>query len=336
MASSLELKYFVNRNQCPSCLSKNTESVFIKKFTQDPIKKYLEEFYNSQGFIELEYLEEADYELMECQDCTLVYQRYIPNDFLMTKLYNEWISPEVIQSEIEKKHSLKFYFFLSKQIYKICKTMNKNPSDLRVLDFGMGWGSWCKMASAFGIEAFGVEISEDRIQYAKKFGIENLYIEALEKNSFDFINTEQVFEHIPNPNEILKILSNSLKPGGLLKISVPDGNLVKEKLSIMNWDAPKNHPDSLNIVAPLEHINCYTTKSIVDLAEMNGLKWYFLPKYPMIAEVDGLPSLKNNIKTAFQIPKQLIEPIWQKSRSLLGKTYIEKPRGTNLYFRKEF
>lgn len=335
MVNSLEMKYFVSRNQCPSCLSNNSQSVYRKKFNEDPIKKYLEEFYNSQGFIELEYLEETFYELMECNDCTLVYQKYIPNNFLMTKLYNEWISPEVIQNEVEKNHSLSFYFSLSKQIHKICKTLDKKPSELRVLDFGMGWGRWCKMASAFGIETFGVEISDERIQHAKKYGIQSLSLDALEKNSFDFINTDQVFEHIPNPNEVLQILESSLKPGGLLKISVPDGNLVKEKLRIMNWDAPKNHPDSLNIVAPLEHINCFTTKSIIDLAELNGLKWYFLPFYPLIDEVAGLPSLKNNIITAFQIPKQLIGPFWKKGRELLGRVYVEKPRGTNLYFQKE-
>lgn len=336
MVNSLELKYFVSRNQCPSCLSKNIQSIYRKKFTQDPIKEYLEDFYNSQGFIELEYLEDVDYELMECKDCTLVYQKYIPNDFLMTKLYNEWISPEVIESEIERNHSLAFYKSLSSQIYKICKTLNKKPSEMKVLDFGMGWGSWCKMASAFGIEAFGVEISEERINYAKKYGIPNLSLDTLDENSFDFINTEQVFEHIPFPNEVLQRLVKALKPGGILKISVPDGNHVKAKLKIMNWAAPKNNPESLNIIAPLEHINCFTTKSIVDLAKLNGLKWFFLPFYPLIVEIAEPPSLKNNIKTVFHIPKQFIAPVWQKGKAILGKTYIEKPRGTNLYFKKEF
>lgn len=63
--------------------------------------------------------------------------------------------------------------------------------------------------------------------------------EEIPQHQFDFINTEQVFEHIPKPLETLRYLKKALKTNGVLKISVPTANDIEQRLEIMDWKIPK-------------------------------------------------------------------------------------------------
>ncbi len=40
-------------------------------------------------------LKGSSYILNECFECGLTYQKQIPNDLLMKKIYNEWIIPKL-------------------------------------------------------------------------------------------------------------------------------------------------------------------------------------------------------------------------------------------------
>jgi transcription elongation factor Elf1 len=84
-------KYFVRRSRCPACQSSEYNELVRAVLTQPPCGDYLLSFYGAQGGVELEYLDEQDYALAECLDCGLVYQQEIPGEFLMHKLYEEWI-----------------------------------------------------------------------------------------------------------------------------------------------------------------------------------------------------------------------------------------------------
>jgi 2-polyprenyl-3-methyl-5-hydroxy-6-metoxy-1,4-benzoquinol methylase len=214
--------------------------------------------------------------LQECKKCNLIFQEYIPDDFVMDKLYNEWIDPKIVLPE-QRKHNLQYYKKLSTEVSNIIDYFNTTPNNLSFLDFGMGWAQWCLMVKAFGAEAMGIELSQDRIKNAKENAIKVLSWDDIRNYKLDFINTEQVFEHIPKPLDTLKYLSSSLKPNGLIKISVPNGNVATRNLKIMDWKAPKNSRNSLNFVAPLEHINSFRTKTIKTMAELCGLQHVSVP-----------------------------------------------------------
>jgi 2-polyprenyl-3-methyl-5-hydroxy-6-metoxy-1,4-benzoquinol methylase len=77
------------------------------------------------------------------------------------------------------------------------------------------------MAKAYGCNSFGFEVSKQKREFARKNGI--TAIDQLAGKSFDFINTEQVLEHVLYPQDTVKMLCESLKPGRILKISVPNG-----------------------------------------------------------------------------------------------------------------
>jgi SAM-dependent methyltransferase len=93
----------------------------------------------------------------------------------------------------------------------------------------------------------------------------------LPAEGFDFINTEQVFEHLPSPGDDLRRLVQALRPNGVLKIGVPYDPQLRRKLDCPDWIAAKNSPASLNAVAPIEHLNHFEPASLDALCSQAGL-----------------------------------------------------------------
>lgn len=263
--------YFEERRRCPGCHSESYKQIYESSYSEPPIRDYLIDFYNPQGGVEFEYLEGEKYTLVECVSCGMIFQKSIPGSELMKKLYEVWINPEIAKRDENRSQNIDFYSDYTLEFFQILSYFKKNPDEIQVFDFGMGWSKWLFMARAFGCIPYGSELSTERIGYAKTHGINVLNWDQIPDYSFDFINTEQVFEHIPEPLETLIHLKQSLKPGGLLKVSVPYSGDIDERLKIMNWYAKKGTKESLNAVAPLEHINCFRRDSILAMGKIAGL-----------------------------------------------------------------
>ncbi len=183
----------------------------------------------------------------------------------MEKLYSLWISPE--RSLNKRKHAdITLYSTYAREVENISFLLNKKPAEIDVLDFGMGWGYWCLMAKAFGYNVMGLEASKERIDFARGTGIDTIGWSDIPADEFDFINTHQVFEHIPDPLGTLKLLVTGLRKGGFIKIAVPNGRKVEQELGNPKWKASKN------AIAPLEHINCFTHKTLLKLGELANLE----------------------------------------------------------------
>ena len=263
--------YFVERDCCPVCRSKKRETLYSCGFLESPVNDYLDAFYDPQGGVEFEYLDGGRYVLMECSECDLIYQWQILNPLLMGKLYEEWIDPQRAFDLYSQKQNVDYYSKYALEILLTIAYLGKMPARLKFLDFGMGWGYWCRTAQGLGCNALGMDISAARIAHSQSQGIKAITWDELHDHQFDFINTEQVFEHISQPLETLNILKEALAPGGLIKISVPNGNDIKRSLEILDWTAPKGTKNSLNAVSPLEHINCFQHQTIIRLAANAGL-----------------------------------------------------------------
>ena len=266
-------KYFNIRNVCPVCFSDESTELVKVPYSQKLIKSYLEWYYHHFDY---SMLEGANYILDQCGLCGLIYQREVPCSFFMEKIYEEWIDPH--QSfELTLKYELKYYKKLNKHIQLMIAYMGGIPSRLNVLDFGLGWGLWAKMAMGYGLNVYGVELSQSRINHARKLGVNIVTYEDIPGMQFDFINTTQVFEHLAEPTIVLKYITQGLKKNGIIRISVPSGRRINEKLKKEDWTQIKWHlkgkddVNSLNSVAPLEHINCFTPQSLIAMSDKAGL-----------------------------------------------------------------
>ncbi len=105
-------------------------------------------------------------------------------------------------------------------------------NDLKVMDYGCGDGRYfsffCQYFKKDNI--YGIEVSMKRVQRCKEIGFNNaIFLKALDKlpftdNFFDFINFDQVIEHIPfsQINFYLEELMRVLKPGGKVILITPN------------------------------------------------------------------------------------------------------------------
>lgn len=119
-----------------------------------------------------------------------------------------------------------------------------------------------------GCTACGMELSETRREYARERGISLVEWNDFPNNRFNFINTEQVFEHLVEPLDTLMKLKVALCVKGIIRIGVPSSGGIRRRLELMDWRAEKG---SLNPVAPLERVNCFCRRSILAMSRCAGL-----------------------------------------------------------------
>ena len=300
----LENSIFIYRSSCELCRSDRKKILLSKELTDHAVWDFLEPYY--EGRINKSHLAGGKYEIAKCCQCGFIWQVYILNGEWMEKLYTFWISSE--HSLKKKKYAdISLFSGYAREVEIIAFLLSTRvPSEINVLDFGMGWGYWCLMAKAFGYNTWGFELSKERIEFARKNGIEVIEnFSDIGVKRFDFINAEQVFEHIPNPLETLKLLVHSLRNKGIMRIAVPNGRGIEKELSNPGWKASKNG------IHPLEHINCFTHRTIIKFGEAAGLE---VMKQPFLS--GHRHDFKSYIK------------------GVIGK-YYRQFFGTSLYFKKQ-
>jgi 2-polyprenyl-3-methyl-5-hydroxy-6-metoxy-1,4-benzoquinol methylase len=282
---------FVTRETCPGCDAGGGTTLLDLPFCEPPLRDYLCAFYEPQGHVEFAALAGARYVLVECGACGMIYQRHIGNDELLVQLYDRWIDPTKAFALHDGVLPPAHFIELGRQIGNVLDYFGRNPREVTCLDFGMGWGHWCRVARGFGCQVMGTELSAARVAFAQREGLCVITSEQLAQHRFDLINTEQIFEHLPNPYPTLQWLTRSLKADGLIRISVPDGADIKRRLRHGDWLAPKGSRHSLNAIAPLEHINCFNHQVICRLARRAGLHLQRIPERFATSLVDALKGL---------------------------------------------
>lgn len=191
---------------------------------------------------------------------------------------------------IPDKRRSKDYRGLAEQILLIRTYFRRR--NITALDFGMGQGEWCRLAAAFGLETYGLEYSEEKSSWRLDGGYGVITPRELSEHRFDFINTEQVFEHLNDPLDTLKRLVQSLNQGGVIRINVPNGFGIEQKLqSKESWTAAKGAKHALSAVRPLRHVNCFTGKSLTAMAAQAGLQRVDRSLRQMLSSAIGLQSV---------------------------------------------
>ena len=259
---------FQQRAGCPLCESINNSPLCEIPYHDQRLATFLEHFY--QGRVPLESLASGDYRIIACTDCDFIYQDPILNEDGMQALYRNWVDHA---RSLQKKQTAKsrLYSQYAGQIHTLSRMFDKRPDQIRVLDFGMGWGYWSRMAQAHGLNVVGYELSAQRVEHARKMGITVIDDLNAVEGDFDFIYANQVFEHLSSPVQTMQALCQRLKPTGFVYIRVPDGRGVTSDLARRGWA-----PD-LDAIHPLEHINCFTRKTLIELGARAGLKPFSPP-----------------------------------------------------------
>ena len=298
--------------QCPVCGSKRHAVLHSWPYTKSDFKTWLEKYYSVSPGFDFAYMEGAEYCLLECNDCKLIFQRDIPDETLSRKIYSEWPDAAMDVERHKKSDGLDYYVSYAHAIMRIIRITDMPPGVLRFLDFGMGRGVWARMVAGFGCESWGMELTAEMAENLKSADIKILSIEDNPDIRFDLINVDQVLEHVSNPTNILKKLAALLKPNGMMRIAVPDGGDIKKRLLIMDWSAPRWTSRSLGAVHPLEHINCFNRVALLKAAGLAGLDEIPDAKRSSFPAIIATPPLPGKVSAAKYLLRLRAVAHWAK------------------------
>lgn len=197
----------------------------------------------------------------------------------------------------------------------LIRLLFRNKGRPRVLDFGMGGGEWALLAKAFGAEVWGTDIDPRSQIAANSFGIQFSNPVDLPDNFFDFINGDQVFEHLVDPLKWISCLVRKLVPGGHLKLSTPHDNRIENKfrrLAEGEYTEVKHFSEDFRALIPLHHINLFSRTSLIALARRAGLVHYQIPLPLSYAAIVGFHSLRQLNRNAYNpLKRHLARKTWQ-------------------------
>lgn len=286
----------MKRLKCPICNLSPINQIANIPYNSDLIREYLDWKYE----VVPDELFDLTYIVNKCS-CGMLWQEEVLEEKKLIKLYGEFINPK-LKCENKINAPKPTFYGEARQLGYISNRFNKPQKEIKVLDYGAGWGRWATMSSAFGLTTSVYEPSKEIQQYLES---KNHNCVTSIDHKYDFINLEQVLEHVLDPIELLRTLYDGLNEGGILHIGVPDSREVLNGLKNNNW---KVRPDK-NLM-PLEHINGFTHKTLIESTRKVGFK---LDKQP------SLLSHRYNKKTLL--------------KGILSGVYM-RYFGTRLYFKK--
>ena len=251
------------RQSCPLCQAETHKTLCELPYSEPSMASFLKNFY--QDRIPRQALHEESYRVVSCNRCDFIYQDRILDANGMQALYQDWIDSA---QSLRKKQTAKASLFrqYAGQIQTLMRLLPGDPAQIRVLEYGMGWGYWSRMAQAHGLDVSGYELASERREYARAMGVKVIDELPPQGAHFECLYANQVFEHLPDPVANLQELCSRLTPGGLAYIRVPDGRGIAERLRRHGWSP------ELDAIHPLEHINCFTRKTLIDMALRAGLR----------------------------------------------------------------
>jgi SAM-dependent methyltransferase len=259
---------FTTRPACPVCADPGVDRLADLAFDEPPLAGYLDAFY--EGRIDPADLASARYRLVRCTGCGLLYQQEVLDPAGMAWLYGDVNGWDHEATSRSRDLSVRLRYLGDQE--RLVRHLGRAPADIEVLDLGAGAGLWLDLAQALGLVTNGVEANPGAAADLARRGHRVLALEDLPDDTFDFVNTEQVMEHLAEPAEVGAALARSLRSGGLLRISVPNATGIADRLARADWQAPKGSAGSLNAVAPLEHVNGFDHRSLLVLGERLGLE----------------------------------------------------------------
>jgi len=153
--------------------------------------------------------------------------------------------------------------------WNIARRFLKQIDQIKYLDVGCATGTHVHIFTELGLDACGVDPSEQPILLGQQAG-RKLFQGTLDEvhfpsESFDLISSYEVIEHIPNPVEFLIEISRVLKPGGVLILGTGNFDSWTRHLRRSRWDF-------FNLVEHGGHICFYSPKTFKKIAPMVGLQ----------------------------------------------------------------
>jgi SAM-dependent methyltransferase len=140
-----------------------------------------------------------------------------------------------------------------------------------VLDVGCGPGFFLKTAKDRGWRVLGIEPSRQAAAHARSLGVdvvEGFFNAGSAPNLglFDVVHLNNVLEHVPNPQEVVRLARDLVPQGGLICLNVPNDFTPFQASAVAALKLPEWW------VAPPHHLNYFDFDSLSRLVTRAGFE----------------------------------------------------------------
>lgn len=180
-----------------------------------------------------------------CKKCSFGRRINIPPKIELKKIYKKDYFSDKNGVEYYKD-ALHRFKYLNRYFFK----------GARILDFGCGMGQFANLCKINGFDVTGYDVSE----YAAKYLAEvdkiptisgHLTQDLFKKNTFDFIVTFDVVEHIVDFEKVLGYFRYWLKTPGILIITTPNTCSWDSKFLGEKWESYQKVPEHIYFFSPM-------------------------------------------------------------------------------------
>jgi hypothetical protein len=142
----------------------------------------------------------------------------------------------------------------------------------RLLEFGCAYGYFLEEAAPYFDSAHGIEYADSAAQACRDRGLHVVTGPVTEDaltGPYDVIVGLDVIEHLPEPQETLRLLSTKMASGGVLVMTTGDWDALLPRIAGARW----------RLMTPPQHLSFFTPRSIKKVLESAGLRLISL-KHP--------------------------------------------------------
>jgi SAM-dependent methyltransferase len=200
-----------------------------------------------------------DYEMRECERCTLVFADPMrPGD----APFYEWVS------RFPAYHADARWEWGAMR-----RLLEQQQKPVQLLELGCGDGRFlASLADLKHVEAMGIDLLDVNITRARELGLKARFAainDIFDSNErFDMIVMTHVLEHVESPLSVIENCKRLLRSGGEIMFSVPYSPMSREyrRLHVMNL--------------PPHHLTRWNMTSLRRLAEVSKLKFSYSMRKP--------------------------------------------------------
>ena len=194
--------------------------------------------------------------LGKCSNCNMVYVTNSDEVDMSNQAFVSWV-PDTdidVMTPVKLQRNKDILDFVSTYI----------PNDASILDYGSGYCGFLRIAKSAGYEVEGINPCKYLADWSKRkmgINVHATFGQDFEPGKqYDFIISDQTFEHLEEPTKDLEKLHQLLKKDGYVYIDVP--NLQTYRRFIHGIDCLKD----------IMHYNYFTTSTLTSMCKNKGFR----------------------------------------------------------------